>query len=113
MIFRGLDTNNDWLFGKGRSDYLQNQDAISANIATRLRSWRGDCFFATAEGVDYINFLDIGTQNLLDNDVRRVILQTEGVLRITSYTSTIGRDSRLFSAQADIVTIFGRITVAI
>lgn len=111
MSFRALDSNGDWTFGNGRANYLRDQDEINANVQTRLLSWVGDCFFALAEGVDYNNLLDIGTKNLLDINIRRVILQTAGVLRINSYESTIDRSPREFSARAGITTIFGNLTV--
>ena len=113
MIFRALDDTGDWTFGKGANNFLRGRDAIQTNIETRLKSWRNDCFFATAEGVDYTNLLDIGTQSLLDNDIRRVIFQSEGVLRLISYSSELTRDQRLFSARAEILTIFGQVTLEI
>lgn len=111
MSFRALDSNGDWTFGNGRANYLRDQDEINANVQTRLLSWVGDCFFDLAEGVDYNNLLDIGTKNLLDINIRRVILQTAGVLRINSYESAIDRSPREFSARVGITTIFGNLTV--
>ena len=113
MSFRALDSNNDWTFGNGTGDYLRNQDEINVDVATRLRSWVGDCFFALAEGVDYNNLLDIGTKNLLDINIRRVILQTAGVLRINSYESVIDRLPRELTVRAEISTIFGDLTVTL
>jgi hypothetical protein len=113
MIFRGLDSSGDWLFGKGKSDYLRDLNAIKANIETRLKSWKGDCFFAPAEGVDYNNFLDIGTKDLLDLDVRRVLLQSDGVMRIDSFESSLDRGSRGYSAQAEVTTFYGDLTVGV
>lgn len=113
MSIRALDSNDDWTFGKGTGNYLVDENEINLNVRTRLRSWFGDCFFAVAEGVDYNNLLDIGTQNLLDNDIRRVILQTAGVLRLNSYESEINRSTRGFSAEANITTIFGDLTVVL
>ena len=112
-MIRALDTNDDWTFGKGLGNYLTDEDSIALNVRTRLRSWRGDCFFALAEGVDYNNLLDTGTENLLNGDIRRVILQTEGVLRIEAYTSEINRNTRVFSVETTIVTIFGTVTVTL
>jgi len=112
-MIRALDANDDWTFGKGIANYLTNEDAIALNVRTRLRSWFGDCFFAVAEGVDYNNLLDIGTETLLNGDIRRVILQTEGVLRIETYESAINRTTRAFSVDTTIVTIFGNVTVTL
>ena len=113
MIIRNLTTENDCVFGKGRSDYKRDLAAIELNIETRLQSWKGDCFFDPAEGVDYNNFLDVGTKNFLDSDVKRVILQSEGVIKITEYESTLDRDSRAFSAIATIISIYGVSTIEV
>lgn len=107
MIIRNLDVNSDWQFGKGIQDYKRDLAAIELNIQTRVKSWKSDCFFALAEGIDYNNFLDVGTKNFLDSDVKRVILQSEGVIKITEYESSLDRDSRDFTATATIITIFG------
>lgn len=113
MIFRDISPTGDWTFGKGQNSFLRDEAAILQNVRTRLLSWRSDCFFAPLEGVDYNNLLDIGTKTLLDNDIRRVIFQSEGVLRLVSYSSEITRDERLFSARAEIITIFGQLTIEI
>jgi hypothetical protein len=107
MIIRALDTDFDFTFGKGIQNYLREIDALKLNLQTRLKSWKGDCFYAVAEGVDYNNFLDVGTKEFLDRDIKRVILQTEGVLKITEYESNLERDEREISISATILTIFG------
>ena len=107
MILRNLTVENDWTFGSGIQNYKRDLAAFELNIKTRLQSWKGDCFYLPAEGVDYNNFLDVGTKNFLDSDVKRVILQSEGVIKITEYESNLDRDSRDFTATVTIITIFG------
>ena len=109
MKTRALDINGDFQFGRGLQSYVTEKDALSQNILTRLRQWVGDCFFAPNEGVDWNNYLDIGRKKLLDLDVKRVILQTVGVLRISSFTSTLNAETRNVVISASIVTIFGTI----
>jgi hypothetical protein len=36
MIFRGIDIDGDWNFGKGRNDYLRGKKALMVNLKTRL-----------------------------------------------------------------------------
>lgn len=111
MIIRSLDVNDDWTFGAGIQNYKRNLEAIKLNIQTRLKSWKGDCFYKPVEGVDYNNFLDVGTKNLLDSDVKRVILQSEGVIKITKYESILDRESRALTVFVSIQTIFGIVTL--
>lgn len=113
MRFRGLTKDGDWTFGAGKQGFARDSIALRLNLVTRLRSWRDDCFFAPEEGVDYNNLLDIGTKRLLDLDVRRVILQSEGVIRIRDYESTLNRDSRDISVEATLETIFGKLSLKV
>ena len=115
MVFRTVDSDGDWRFGAGLSSFSRDLYALIQNLQTRLKSWKGDCFFATDEGVDYANLLDRGTKSLLDLDVKRVILQSEGVMRIQpgTFESEIDPMDRNYSASADILTFYGTITIEV
>lgn len=113
MRIRAIDESGDWKFGKGRQDYLLDLDALKVNLETRLKSWKGNCFFDLSAGVDYNNFLDVGTKDLLDRDVKRVILQTEGVILMNSYSSVLDRNSRNLTIECNIVTIFGVLNLGV
>ena len=63
------------------------------------------------DGVDWQNFLDIGKKRFLDIDIKRVILQTEGVLRISSYEYTGHRGTGAVTIAVTVGTIFGLVTV--
>lgn len=111
MIIRALDSIGDWTFGKGKQNYLKGIEALKLDIITRLKSWKGDCFFDLAAGVDYNNFLDIGTQSFLERDIKRVILQTPGVIKINTFESTLNRDDRNLTISSEIVTIYGSLSL--
>lgn len=113
MRIRSLDINGDWQYGNGLQDYNRKEDALKTNVETRLKSFRTDCFFAEAEGVDYFSLLSKGTKELLDQDVKRIILQTEGVVSIVFYQSEVNTTSRNFTVQATISTIYGTIGVKV
>lgn len=111
MKTRALDANGDWQFGRGLQSYKTERDALEQNISTRLKSWKNDCFFSMSDGVDYANLLDKGTKALLDLDIKRCLLQTEGVLRIDSYSSTLDQTSRELVIVSEVFTIFGKVEV--
>ncbi len=113
MKHRALTKDGDWLYGKGQSSFSRDIDAVVLNVITRCRSWKGECFFAPAEGVDYNNFLKRGTKELLDMNVKRVILQSEGVLRLVAYESSLEKDDRKLTIKAVIQTIYGQANVEI
>lgn len=82
MIFRGLDQNGDWVFGKGRNSFLQSTDAWMMNIKTRLLCFLGDCFFDTEAGIDWWNFLGGKDSKSLIASIQRVVLRSSNVKRI-------------------------------
>ena len=112
MMFRTLDADGDWTFGKGISGFLTDRDAMIANLKTRTKQWKGECFFALEEGVDWNNYLDVGTKDLLDSDLMRVWMQSDGVIRIDSYTSTLDTTSRQLTVTASLFTIYGNLSLS-
>jgi hypothetical protein len=107
MKTRVIDSAGDWSFGRGLQSYVSDLDALKQSISTRLKQWVGNCFFAIEEGVDWNSYLDIGQKNRLDLNIKRVIMQTAGVLKISSYESTINLDTRSATIVANITTIYG------
>lgn len=107
MIFRALDSNHDWTFGRGIGCYTRENQAIGLNIKTRLLSWLNDCFFDLEAGIDWVNRLGSKNQReLLELDLRRVILQTDQVTGILSFdTSLVGRR---FTANYSVETIYSQ-----
>jgi hypothetical protein len=104
MIIRNLDANSDWTFGKGTENYLQGDAAIALNIRTRIYSWLNDCFFAMSAGIDWFNRLGGKNQRtLLEADLRRIILQSDGVTGIISLYTVL--NGRAFTASYNITTI--------
>jgi hypothetical protein len=89
MIVRALDDQGDWTFGRGKNDYLSQNDAVAQDIQTRLNSYLGDCFFDLNAGVDWFNLL--GSKNIvgLNLALKTVILNTENVLGITELSLEI------------------------
>lgn len=107
MIFRNLTASHDWSFGKGVQDFTQQNKAIGLNIKTRLLSWVGDCFFDTLAGIDWVNRLGSkGQRALLEQDLRRVILQSEDVTGILSFDTVL--NGRNFSARYSVQTIYSQ-----
>ena len=111
MQVRALDANNDWIFGKGKQSYKQDKAALNQKIITRLHSWRTDCFFAPGEGVDWNNYLDIGTKRLLDIDIAQYVNKTGGVLSIADYKSNITPE-RVLRVSFTARTIYGPVDVS-
>lgn len=102
MIVRAIDGNGDFLFGKGKNDYLSGNAAVAQNIRTRLSSFLGDCFFDTGAGIDWFNLLGSKNQIALDLAISAVILNTEnvtGILKVSSKLDATRRLTVTFKAQ--------------
>ncbi|WP_299074728.1 hypothetical protein [uncultured Paraglaciecola sp.] len=107
MIFRNLDSDGDWTFGIGKGNYVADNTAIGLNIKTRILSWVNDCFFDLDAGIDWINRLGRkDTRAILEADLRRIILQSEGVTGIVSFDSTL--TGRNFTANYSVNTIYSK-----
>lgn len=109
MRVRGIDINNDWLFGKGQSDYKTARDAVAQDIKTRLQSFLGDCFFALEAGVDWFHLLGGKSVPAISLSVRTTILNTEGVTKLNEISVTLD-EARLLTLVYSVNTIYGEIT---
>lgn len=108
MIFRQLDSNSDWTFGKGIANYAQSEAAIDLNIKTTLLSWVGDCFFDRSFGVDWIRLLDTGQQRNLQAALESTILGCTGVVGVTATSAFFAPDTRRLNVKYAVTTVFSR-----
>lgn len=105
MKFRALDSNWDWQFGKGDSDFATNSIATAYDIKTNILSWYGDCFFAANAGIDWKNIL--GSKNKkeeLDTSVKNIIISNEDVTDISFFESEI--TNRQYHCTARVKTTY-------
>lgn len=105
MAFRNLDGQHDWVFGSGKNSYVTENQEIGLNIRTRVLSFLGDCFFATEEGIDWWNLLDMGKQEQLENSIQETIKNTPGVTAINSVDVVLGANRKI-TITYDIQTIY-------
>ena len=85
MRIRRLDSNNDWMFGRGTSNYALNDEAIKQNVASRLRSFKNDWLLDTDKNIDWLTILgQLNNEDTIRNEVQRVTLATEGVTEVVS-----------------------------
>lgn len=90
MKIMGLDSNGDWIFG----EFKENLPALLQNIKSRLLQVKGDCFYDLDDGIDW--FVSNRPSEYYIAEVKRVILQTEGVVRITNFEVIEGENKTLF-----------------
>jgi len=112
MRMRGLDSNDDWLFGKGQNDYKLGNDALSEDIKTRLKMFLGDCFFATDQGINWFGLLGGKDEVSINLAVSAVILNTQNVTALKQLSLTLD-SNRLLTIVYSITSAITGPTVAI
>ncbi|WP_038367829.1 hypothetical protein [Bosea sp. UNC402CLCol] len=114
MLYRKLDAQGDYSFGRGKQDFWIDQpEAVAQSVQTRLGLWQGEWFLDQTEGMTWkTEVLGVRTANTRDPAIRRRVLGTTGVKAITSYSSNLNRDNRAFSVDTlTLDTIYGAATV--
>ena len=107
MRVSGLDSNNDWRFGRGLAVYISNAPAVRQNVVTRLKSFASDWFLDTGANIDWIDLLGRrGTRDEILREVERVTLATEGVTTISRLDIEVKTSSREASIMLSFGTIF-------
>ena len=100
--------SGELVFAAGVLQLVAGQDAIRQAAECRLRTFREEWFLDTSVGTPYsTEILGNNTQPLYDQALKSVILGTEGVSSIDSYTSTYDSATRSLTVEATITTIYG------
>lgn len=113
MRYRRLDSNGDMQFGNQQSDFYRDiPEAPAQAVITRLRLLAGEWYIDIAEGTPYQGgVLGKYTSNTAEPVIRDRILNTEGVTAILSYDWNFDADSRKYSAEVRIDTLYGETIV--
>jgi hypothetical protein len=125
MRYRKLTASGDMQFGHSLADFWYNQiEGVAQAIRTRLLLYAGEWFLDTSEGTPWGGFplndlvvsqgqiLGANTAATRDLALRQRILGTEGVRSLLEYSSSFDPDSRMFSVNAVVDTIYGAVSVA-
>ncbi len=107
MIFRELDENGDWTFGKGKNNYLRGKQALMLNLKTRLLSFLGDCFFDLSAGIDWFNLLGAKDQLSLKLSISTAILNTPDITGIISLDLSVNPKTRSASIIYNVSSVYG------
>lgn len=102
MIVRELDKNHDWMFGRGKSNYLNKSDAIAQSVKTKLLMLKNDWFLNRKDGIPWFDYLEKNpnTQKL-ETDCKKAILSVEGVEEITFFDIKLNSETRVLLIQAE------------
>ncbi len=106
--FRSLNADLDWTWGAGRQNYATLENAINLDVATALKVFLGEIFWATNVGVDWWNLLGGKNEIAIILQTRSVIIAREGVQRITSLIPILDRRTRQLRLTYAIDTKYSR-----
>lgn len=109
MRVRKTDNNNDMTFGQGLSNFwIDAPDGVAQVILSRLMFWQGEWFLDLNDGTPYnTKVLGKYTNDTRDATLSARIAQTEGVNQIISFASQVNRNTRQYSMQATVETVYG------
>lgn len=109
MRTRILDESHDWTFGKSQSDHVSGSDAIKQGVLCAVLSVRNDWFLNLGYGIDWVNYLG-RTANLasLETDLKRAILNVDGVYQITNIDINLAREKRHATITIEYTDIYNR-----
>ena len=110
MRYREHDENGDYVFTGNPLFLVDNREAVAQAIESRMHLYVNEWFLDKREGLDLGNILGFHTANLRDIEIKRRILNTEGVQTLISYESTI-LGGRSFRVNVSVHSIYGPITI--
>jgi len=128
MRYRKLTAGGDRVFGRGLQNFwIDVPEAVSQAVFTAFRLNLGEWFIDTTAGVNWGAFPLLGqfavqdqpgvlgkySQASRDMVIRNTILDAPGVNSIISYSGSMDPDTRKFSVQANIDTVYGPVSISV
>ena len=102
-----LDTNYDWVFGRNDKAYVDGSRMVKQNVVTRIRSFQDDWILDTDSHIDWIALLGSrNSQGQILREVERVVLDTDGVLRIDKLELSVNNKKRTAQINLSFTTIY-------
>ena len=114
MTTRRLNSETGDIVTRGEQ-FTDDKAAIAQTISTRLRLFYGEYFRDITDGTQWFQLILGKGGNLLEKDteLKRRIIQTEGVIQLISFSTEYDIDARAYSVDAEILTSFGLATISI
>lgn len=115
MRYRQLSSDKDFVFGNGLLSYeINTPAAVGLAVESGLMLFLGEWFLDSSVGTPWIQgVLGKYSQDIADGTIKNQVLNTQGVVDISSYQSTINPNTRNMSVELTINTIYGPTQVQI
>lgn len=117
MIYRRLDPTYDYSFGQSKQDFLTGVDAVAQAIKTRLFLLFGEWWEDTSDGLPLWQSILAApgapkNKRIADSLIKARIIGTPNVTGIINFSSTFDSNTRAYSFQATVNTLFGKVQIA-
>jgi hypothetical protein len=111
MRYRRLSQSGDNTFGQGTANFfVDDPQAVAQSVQTRLALWQGSWFLDQTVGTPIAQDV-VGYQTMYDAALKQVILGTEGVTSIASYSSEVDPETRALTMNCSIYTQYSAVPV--
>ncbi len=116
MIYRMLDSDGDYVFGRGKHAYLEGIEAVAQAIKTRLLLLYSEWWEDREDGLplwEQILAAPGSEESLhaVDLIFKERIENTTGVLSLMGYESDFDRDHRKYTFKAAVETMYGQLII--
>lgn len=110
MIYRKLDENGDYVFGRNQNNYIQDANAVNQAVVTRLRQLIYEWWEDLEDGIPVWQKI-LGNRNKQEAEtiIRERIQKTKYVRSILYFKVTWDNEKRTLIVQASVDTEFGQI----
>lgn len=117
MIYRMLDQDGDYVFGRGKHAYLEGAEAVAQAIKTRLLLLYAEWWEDRQDGLplwEKILTTSGGKNSLqaVDYLFKDRISNTTGVLALLGYESDFNDKSRRYTFKAAVETLYGTLVIS-
>lgn len=117
MIYRMLDKDGDYVFGRGKHAYLEGVEAVAQAIKTRLLLLYAEWWEDREDGLPLWEKILAGSgskTNLqaVDYLFKDRIASTTGVLSLLGYESEFDRQKRRYTFKAAVETLYGTLVIS-
>lgn len=105
MIFRAITNEGDWFFGAGKSSYSRDHNAIINNLITKLKTFKGECFYDQNIGVPWFDLIPSKNKDAVVLWIKAFMLEQYGIISVNELEYSIDTDRKM-TITYDIKTIF-------
>lgn len=112
MIYRKLDADGDYVFGRNQNNYISDAAAVNQAVVTRLRQLIYEWWEDLEDGIPVWQKI-LGNRNKqeAEQSIRERIQKTKYVRSILYFNPTWDNENRTLTVQVSIDTEFGQIEV--